>query len=322
MPLQQVVNVLVTCTKRKTRTVPAGLRLGSVPAGPPAQRVRTWLSRLRSCREESVPAEALYAGDSWNVVRSLSSPGPGAPPVRVWVCSAGYGLLSLESLVHPYSATFDPSQPDSVWGNGESREAPATTRTWWALLSRWHGPEPRTPRSISALVEADPDAPLLVVVSEVYLSAIADDLREARLRLSDPEQLSIISAGTAALGGLTEHLLPCDAGLQHLVGGARSSLNPRLARLALASLKGRKPTCSALGEFFSSLLAERKETARPRRTTLSDAEVKRYLREALRREPQSRPTPLLRKLRDSGRACEQSRFASLFRAIREQLHGS
>jgi len=318
--LQPAVNILVTCTKRKTRPVPVGLRLGSVPAGPPAQRAPAWLGRLRSSREESVPAEALYAGDSWNVIRSLTTAGSGIPPVRVWICSAGYGLLSLASKLQPYSATFDSGQPDSVAPNGQGGAARDASRAWWQLLSAWEGPRPRGPRSIAALAEAHPRSPLLVVASEVYLGAVADDLRQALGCLADPDQLSVISAGTTALEGLEKHLLPCDARLQRLAGGARASLNARLARLALSSLGGRDPSCLALGELFSGLLAEQQDAPSRRRTALADAEVKRYLKEALERDPKSRPTPLLRKLRDSGRACEQSRFASLFRAVQEQLY--
>jgi hypothetical protein len=320
--LQPAVNILVTCTKRKTRPVPAGLRLGSVPAGPPAQRVRAWLGRLRSSREESVPAEAVYAGDSWNIIRMLSSGGPGAPAVRVWICSAGYGLLSLASEVRPYSATFDGGQTDSVAVNGQGGPPREASRAWWRLLSEWEGPGPHGPRTIAELADAHPRSPLLVVASEVYLGAVADDLRKGLGRLADPDQLSMISAGTSDLEGLSKHLLPCDARLQRLVGGARASLNARLARLALSSLDGREPTCSALGELFSGLLAEQQDAPSRRRTALADAEVRRYLKEALERDPKSRPTPLLRKLRDSGRACEQSRFASLFGAVREQLYGS
>jgi hypothetical protein len=317
----QAVNILVTCTKRKTRPVPARLRLGSVPAGSPAQRAAEWLRRIGACSEEACPAEALYAGDSWTVIRSLASDGPGSAPVRVWVCSAGYGLLSSESLVHPYSATFDPSQPDSVAPNGPGASAREASREWWRLLSTWEGPGARGPRSIAELAAAHPRTPLLVVASEVYLGAVANDLREAVSKLAEPNLLSIISAGSAEVEGLEKHLLPCDARLQRLVGGARASLNARLARLALSSLRGRKLTGSALNELFSGLLAEQQRASSPRRTALADAKVIAYLKGALERDPASRPTPLLRMLRDSGRACEQSRFASLFRAVREQLYG-
>lgn len=319
--MQPAVNILVTCTKRKTLAVSAGLRLGSVAAGPTAQRAADWLARVRSARGESVTAEALYAGDSWNIVRSLASDKTTAAPVRVWICSAGYGLLSPTSEVHPYSATFDRGQADSVAVGGLGGEPREASRTWWRLLSEWQGPGPEGPRSIAELAQAHPRSPLLVVASEVYLQAVADDLREALALLAEADQLAIISAGTASLEGLNEHLVPCDARLQGLVGGARSSLNARLARLALSSLRGRRPCCSTLRREFSRLLAGREQGPTPRRHALADAEVKRYLREALEQDPDSRPTPLLRKLRDGGQACEQSRFATLFRAVREQLHG-
>jgi hypothetical protein len=244
-----------------------------------------------------------------------------APAARVWICSAGYGLLSLASEVHPYSATFDRGQADSVTPDGQGGDRREASRTWWRLLSQWQGPGRDAPRSIAQLAQAHPRSPLLVVASKVYLQALADDLREAVGLLADPDLLAIISAGTDSLEGLNKHLVPADARLQGTVGGARSSLNARLARLAFSSLRGRRPCRSTLREIFSRLLAGCERAAAPRRPALADAEVKRYLREALEKDPDSRPTPLLRRLRDGGHACEQSRFTALLRAVREQLHG-
>ena len=74
--------------------------------------------------------------------------------------------------------------------------------------------------------------------------------------------------------------------------------------------------------LFTELLARSPRPAARRRTPLTDAEVKRHIREALGRDPRQRPTAMLRQLRGGGRACEQSRFASLFREVRERAYGS
>src|SRR5437868_12287553 len=110
------VNLIVSCTKRKTRHATASLRLRDLP-GPATveERSGAWISRLQAARSDLTPARDLYCGDHWAVVRSIAQCVPAnAPAVRVWVCSAGYGLVTPDSHLAPYDATFTPRQPDSV----------------------------------------------------------------------------------------------------------------------------------------------------------------------------------------------------------------
>jgi len=53
---------------------------------------------------------------------------------------------------------------------------------------------------------------------------------------------------------------------------------------------------------------------------MTDEQVKVFIRDALRQDARQRPTPLLARLREHNRACEQSRFVSLFRQVREECH--
>src|SRR4051812_26361709 len=98
------VNVVVTCTKRKGRPVAPRQMLRTVPDGRSIkQRAASWLNRLQG-GGEATPVIDLYAGDHWSVVRSIAVAHEEAPRARLWVCSAGYGLVPLESHLLPYSA--------------------------------------------------------------------------------------------------------------------------------------------------------------------------------------------------------------------------
>src|SRR5512132_4121876 len=101
------VHVVVTCTNRKKRPVPARLRLGSLPSGSIARRVDTWIRRLcEDANEPTVAASDLYAGEHWTIVRSLPDLSSNTENVRLWVCSAGYGLVPVDAQIRPYAATF------------------------------------------------------------------------------------------------------------------------------------------------------------------------------------------------------------------------
>lgn len=161
---------------------------------------------------------------------------------------------------------------------------------------------------------------MLVVASETYLKAIAADLRDAVVELSDPDLLSIVSAGSKTLDGLGEHLVPCDARLQKLVNGARRSLNTRVAGMILSEAR-RPPRRATLKRRLTRILSQQPDIQRYDRTPMSDREVRQFITSQLRNDRALTHTALLRRLRDSNHACEQKRFASLFRDVKERKYG-
>ena len=205
--MRSVVNVIVTCTKSKRAAVAPECRLRSIRPGPLRQRAREWMERLRHQTNRICVAD-LYSGDHWSTVRSLRS---SRFDVRVWVCSAGYGLVGVEDQLSAYSATFSKNHPDSVLRDVTDAARDKVAPLWWSALSRWRGPTKKNPRTITEIAERYPNSPLLIVASETYLYALAPDVRGAVWQFADPEYLAIISAGTKSLDGLTKHLVPCDA---------------------------------------------------------------------------------------------------------------
>ncbi len=307
------INLVVTCTKKKLRPVREFLQLRNVRNADSVQeRARQWVSRLQEASGELVSTEALYGGDHWSVVRELAANDLfGHKDIRIWVCSAGYGLIPFAGRIHPYSATFSSGHADSV-ANGLTMPD-AVHALWWEQLAKWDGPEPGAPRSIAALAESFPDDLLLVVMSEKYLLATAIDLRRAVGQASRrTDRLAILCSGVREMDGLSPYLLPCDARFQQKVGGALASLNIRLARDLINSTSPGQWTLKKLRSLLSGWLEEQPDRVHYDRVAMTDEEVSQEIRRALRVEPAIRPTPLLRRLRDSGRACEHSRFVRLF----------
>lgn len=318
--MPQPVLVLVTCASRKFLPAPAERMLRNARGDSVADLARGWVSQLVRSGSPRLPAAELYAGNYWSDVRSL----PGYWPrgqIEVWICSAGYGLLSWRTAIGPYSATFSPGHPDSLPGRIAGPTAGPLRRSWWAALAEWEGPEPGLPRTIEQLVVSRPGWPVLVVASSGYLGAFADDLRASVPRLDNPDELAIISAGTRDLPGLTRHLIPCDARLRRLVGGPMTSLNARIAGLALADAAPRPLGAAGLRAWSQGLLDGLESRPAVARARIGDDQVLEYIRGELLHNPGVSRSTLLQRLRDSGRACEQARFAALFLRARGGIHG-
>lgn len=315
------VNLIVSCTKRKTQEPRASLRLRDLDASATtAERAAEWLRRLRAAHADQVTADSLYSGDHWKVVRAIAEARcPAVQTVRVWVCSAGYGLITPDSVLAPYDATFTPGQPDSVLRNGDP--AKEALPAWWKALGAWSGPPPASCRSIASVALSHPNDFLLVALSDGYLKAVAGDLADSADSLANPEQMAIICAGADTVPGLADRLLPCDSRLQRVVGGALVSLNVRLAQRLLQTSR-KELALSRCRAMFGRWMSARPEPNAPSREPMTDDQVRGFIRRSLTRDPQLRPTPLLQVLRRSGRACEHGRFARLFHEVQGLTHAS
>lgn len=299
---QATVHVIVTCANRMSRPIPAHLQLGQVPGHTPGQRARGWITRLAQMDgAPQVAALELYAGEHWSVARKFSAMHLPGEDIRLWSCSAGYGLVPVEAPIMPHHATLTPGQADSVPGDATS---------WWSLVSEWRGPVPGHPRSIRALVAADPAAVFMFVLSKNYLRACGADIAAACERVTDPDQFFIVSAGGRPEGDLAAFAVPADARLQAHFGGTRRALNARIGAHLLE--RGIRSKNEASGHL-AGLLAAQPPIPRYNRKRQSDREILDAIAGRLTRAPTTSANRLLRELRDAGLACEQHRFSRLYR---------
>jgi hypothetical protein len=316
------INVVVTCTNQKTASADPSLRLGTICGDVVEERVAVWKQRCDRWSGPTVTARSLYAGDHWSVARGLEALRPGRRPVQLWVISAGFGLLSLDMAIPAYSATFTTGHPDTVVLQDAVKVglcAVSCKRAWWnGLLQLDWGH--RSPVSLVDLATQFPRSPLIVAASTNYLQAILDDLLAASEELQSADQLALVSGGTEELGTLSSQLVPCDARLQPLVGGILGSLNVRALRYYLETCTTKNIGCGHMTEVFNRLLAEAPDRIRYERLPLTDEELRRFVQTALRRGEQVTQTRLLRELRASGRACEQTRFRTVFRDVKAAWH--
>ncbi len=290
------VHIIVTCTNRKSRPVPGPLRLADVPRGNAAQRCRDWIKRLtKQGSDQALSARDLYRGEHWAIARNLPALVQDNERAHLWACSAGYGLIRAQALIHPYAATFTTGHPDSVEED---------TARWWQRLSEWDGPDRNQPRTIRALAEANPDAAFMLMLSTPYLFPCLDDIN------------LLVSAGARESSGLSEVMVPADARLQSCLGGTLQALNARIGeRLLNAGIRGRAEAT----HYLSALLTAQPARRRYDRKKLNDDEVIALIADGLARSPGASASQLLRTFRDQGYACEQSRFGQLHKRLAEAV---
>ncbi|GAA0426008.1 hypothetical protein Acor_54620 [Acrocarpospora corrugata] len=294
------LHLVVTCANRKRHAIPVDLHLRAVTQRRPAARFAAWTARLDDSDSGRYSAVDLYAGEHWQIARALTQT-PAAKTAQLWIASAGYGLIPADAAICAYAATFSVPASDAV-GVSVSEVA-----DWWHRLSTWAGPAPDQPRSFAALAARDPDATVIAVLSAAYQRACGDDLLAAA-DLLDSDALSVVGPSNGH-PLLVDMLVPVTATLQHTVGGSLQALNVRTTQYLLEHGAGTRRT--ALRYAAAAAAPDNPPTPRATGQRMSDAELVAYIHG----HAHNSATQLLRQLRDTGRSCEQRRFAQLHRDV-------
>ena len=295
------INVIVTCTARKT--LPVSAAVASLTEGNLKGRFEEWTRKLESGSSTTKPAKDLYAGSSWSPVREILA----SEKANVWIASAGYGLITPATPICSYSATFTRNHPDFVGGQDVKNGA----QNWWSWLTE-RNIKGESFSSVRELVRQNPDTPLIASLSEEYWTALKSDFQEAANLVRSPESMVIVAAGVSESGPLGRHFLPCSARLERELGRGRSALNVRTLAHVLKKYPHQvgKPE---LFETFQQLLSRLDDFPYPQRRQTSDEEVIEFIRQKKLEIPKVSHSGLLRQFRAEGNACEQSRFRELFK---------
>jgi hypothetical protein len=262
-------------------------------------------------RGPKIATERLYAGEYWSVAKDLPilAQEAGFEP-SLWVMSAGYGLVPANTYIYPYSATFASAELDSVATVIRSKQTrDYVLQTWWNGLCQFRGGGKDEPYSLAGLLLNSRKSYFLLVSSPYYLSAINMDLQSALSSLVSPERLMIVTSPSKFTNGALLHYSVCSSTrLQSCLGGSCVSLHARVASLILKKVNSWGFDARTVGRRIETLIAKSPQRENFQRQQMTDDQVREFVKVNLKSVPQLSCSRLLRKLRDSGFACEQSRF--------------
>lgn len=311
------VHAFVACTSRKRYRPAPGLQLRDLD-GPVVRRIAEWTSRLDSARCAIAPLD-LYTGNSWYVARELRS--TLANDSQLWALSAGFGLLRADEDIAPYGATLTGGHADSVVRQTDPDGVSRVTRTWWGALCDWRGPSSQTSshREIASVAAKHPADLHVVCAGRSYVDAMADDLARAASRLAVPERLIIFGSGVCPDDRLRRSWVRVQSRVRLAVGGALNSLFVRIARYALAESDSSPADALGMQAMVDQLAASVERPSDIRRDRSSDEQIADWIAGELQSGERISKSVALRKLRQGGRACEQSRFGRLFDDVQASL---
>ena len=272
----------------------AALRMRSLPPGDMEYRFTAWDRNVTAATNRRRLLD-LYQGEAWVQAKGLAADARAHGfDVRMLVASAGLGLNEVSHAAPPYAATFASGHADSV--TDDLNQLPR----WWSLLRG-------RPQSTSLAEHSDNS--ILMVLSENYARAMDQDLTDLAARGGD----YLLVGGWRHVNGLNR--LAADRDLRESLGGTVSSLGLRMARRWLAERTGSNLWNQHDAAEWSNWAAIARKSENYQRRQASDSEIVEIIESLVQHEPTLSATRALRQVRDSGIACEQKRFGSLFRDI-------
>ena len=295
-PPHQMINLITSCTDRKSLNV--ACRMRSLSGQSIDDRVTAWVELLRR-ETDRKRAIDLYQGEHWTVAKKIYMSGQAS----LWVASAGYGLVNSEAQLAGYSATFTRPNPDDVTGQiGTSQER----RKWWNLLRQ------RGENAAPQMREIGSSGPIILAASAGYIDAMSDEIADA---ISSRVEVVIVTSS-----GLDDRLesrqVLVEGRFRNALGGSMQALNVRVAEHIINSLAGTQVTLESARAVVADLALKSPPLKKYSRQTMSDEEVRSFVTAELKSNIRVTKSALLRKLRDHGYACEQTRFSALFSEVK------
>ncbi|NKC14569.1 MAG: hypothetical protein GKR94_21020 [Gammaproteobacteria bacterium] len=303
--------LITACTGRKRIRATETLRAANLASGTVDEVAAEWCRRLTQAKDR-VEARELYAGRGFSqALKSAERTG-----ASLSIVSAGLGLISSEQRVPSYDLTLAPSSDQSIARRVTGRAFEPTD--WWSLIQR---PE-RNETPVADRIRRETGRICVLALSTPYLALIARDLDA--LDGADLGRVRIATRGVlsaSASSKLAACVLPYDDrldGPDSPIPGTRRDFAQRAATHFLSEVIEQIPH-GGLEEHKLSV-AERLEAwafpNRPARRRCSDEEIVRLILD-MWEEASGTSARMLKLLRDERAiACEQGRFASLFKKAR------
>lgn len=297
-----VTAVITICSNRKSVTPPPYSTPVSLSKAEQTAVQASWLDNL-SRLPALYSVDRLYAGRGFRLAEGAAA-GVGA---KLYVLSAGLGLVDSNQQVPAYRLTVSPGHADSVSERVQGNFDPAA---WFLGLLQG----PHSTQWANAFDHGH--GRVLVALTRPYAKMIGSSL--LGLPQNSLARLRIFGASLSEFLPAEIHcaIMPYDRRLDAITPGTRADFSQRALDHFVRSVTShaRVQDCasdSAAVRRELALVAAPQRTQRPRQT---DEEILRLIRVHLK--SQSGIGRILRSLRDQdGVACEQSRFSRLYRAM-------
>lgn len=306
------LHLLVPCTAKKTSAVPHSMNLNHPEAAALEDTLNQWVSAFYSC-DKKVTAQTLYTGQAFKSLSALSE----ELDAHLHILSAGFGLVSGDTLLPGYNATF----------SANTHRVPSPFTQWWQALADSHLPG----GSITELLNRHPNGRFVFCISNEYLNAIEQDLKVALDTMKSPKDRVVLISSKIpkSLKSYDFLFIQCAPKTLHHKDTTKTSKNNGLAisnrnittfatHLFLHRLKDTNAPfsdiISALNEEFEKIPVPKKVIREKR----DDAFIIGFIQKDIEKHGVSAIAKSLERYKAAGFACLDTRFSGLYKETKNK----
>ncbi|MDN3716557.1 DUF6884 domain-containing protein [Vibrio breoganii] len=306
------IHLLVPCTARKSQSTHPTMDMCQYNNNDLDYALRQWEHIFeKSESDERVLAQDLYVGQAYSKLKQLAH----RDNLALDILSAGYGLISGTERLPSYNATFA----------SNINHVPRPNHEWWSSVT--HSKLPG--RSLEDVFEENQQDFYILAVSNAYLGAIEYDLLNTLERFMDARnRIAIISTSIPKkLQQFGQCFVQCSRNVLKYAPSASVglSLTDRnitaiATHLFVEKLELTKPdfnaTIRGLNKEFSLVRSNTIE----KRTKRSDEFIISYIEDKLFKQGKAPPSinSAFKQYKTDGHACQDKRFATLYKRIKSQ----
>jgi len=285
-----MIHVVLTCTSSKTLAIPPELQFSRIHGTTQDELFNQWIATTTSYGIK-LPAIELYAGALKQFVIDC-------PDVKLWIASAGMGLISPSTPIPLYNITFNHRWADGVRRHFQPNVA---ERNWWDMLCTHHN------TSITQLVKDNPDDTFIFSTSEAYYPALINDMCNASQYTPNAVFISRWLGGD--FNGIR---MPIDKRIISLIESTEYNMAPKYAQYCINRLQDGMSWHSIATEVQAYIDNIPKITRNKiTRNKISDDGIITYINEYSNKTiPQ-----ITNMIRNDGSSCGSDRFNKIARSI-------
>jgi len=297
-----MITILSSCTNSKTKKADETLTIQYYSKLQPFNMViKNWKDSIdKNINQKYLPLE-LYKGVGWKATIDTYKILSNYKRTELYIASAGYGLISHKKEIAPYNATFAPRTPNSI-GDKE------TNIEWWDSINQFR------------VEDFYKDSYFFIVLPHNYLMATQNFIKEMIERYGKRVFIFRVTK-SEIMPFMQDYIVEFDLRFNsYQVGTLSTILSRAVLWLSKEIVEHKIPFKHYL---FQKHIEEKMKDytlyKMPKREQLSEEELIKKIENMITNDGITSASKGLRRLRESGIACEQKRFATLFKKVKGQL---
>ena len=299
--------IIIPCTDRKRNPANGGLEASQLNRGTVQEVAKAWLDKVQSAAIKS-PANKTYCGRSFSETLKSSQ----KVNANLTIISAGLGIVEQSHLIPSYGLTVADRKRDSIRSKVSTENW--SPDIWWQTLKM----QKASGFDLQQTLETYNPSIILMYLSQQYARMLKTELQEIDILLRKKIRIFGLGLENVLSPELRGNIMPYDLrlnGPDSTNKGTITDFGPRcIAHFCDNFLKNNYQfkTLDWHKAQISKSLENMRCPEKLSRTVITNDQVTEFILNNWEKIGGT-SSKMLRHLRDRGFACEQSRFADLFR---------